>query len=133
VAEPRVPFKIAQPIDDVIYIMKRTNRRRHAVRIKAREGEYLISLNARPVKESDVEKALAGETIDLTQNLTIWYYLNDCTLKFKRYRGLDGKGKDCYRIVEISGPINHAELEKEQARMLSTSTLGPRAEIGKTE
>lgn len=98
----RTPFKIAQPVDDVLYIMRRTNRRRLAVQFQGREGTLFI--NMRGKKDKDVQTQLQGHSFDMAQNFTVWYYFADCTLKFKRYRGLDNKGPDCFRIIHIDGP-----------------------------
>lgn len=98
----RTPFKIAQSIDDVLYIMKRTNRRRLAVQFQGREG--VLFINMRGKKDKDVQSEMQGHSFDMTQNFTVWYYLSDCTLKFKRYRGLDNKGHDCFRIIHIGEP-----------------------------
>lgn len=102
--QPRTPFKISQPIDDVLYVMKRTNRRRLGVQLKGREGLLFINLKGR--KDRDIESQMKDHYVDMTQNFTVWYYFSDCTLKFKRYRGLDSQGSNCFRIIAIEPPVN---------------------------
>jgi len=105
----RTPFSIAQPIDQVLQVMKRTNRKRIGLRIEAKEGTFTI--DARRKKEKQIQAELKGLPIDLKQRLTVWYYLPDCTLKFTRYRGLDAKnGASCYRIVSIEEPLTAEEI-----------------------
>lgn len=105
---PRTPFHISQPVDQVIYIMRKTGRQRLALQIEAKEGTFFIDTRRRRNKkiEEELEKAFGNHTINLSQNFTIWYYLSDCTLKFKRYSGIDGKGATCYRIILIDDPID---------------------------
>lgn len=105
----RTPFAITQPIDHVLQVMKRTNRKRLAIKIEAREGTFTI--DPRRKKDKQVERELQGLSIDLKQRLTVWYYLADCTLKFTRYRGLDAKnGPLCYRITAIEEPMSAEKL-----------------------
>lgn len=108
----RTPFYIAQPIDTVLQVMKRTNRKRVALKIEAKEGAFLI--DPRRKNDKRIEKELQGLSIDMKQRLTVWYYLADCTLKFTRYRGLDAKnGPLCYRIVSIENAVSAEELYRE--------------------
>jgi hypothetical protein len=109
---PRTPFYIAQPIDTVLQVMKRTNRKKIAIKIEGREGTFTI--NPRRKNDKQVEKELKGLSIDLKQRLTVWYYLPDCTLKFTRYRGLDTKnGPLCYRVISIEDTVSAEELYRE--------------------
>lgn len=108
----RTPFYIAQPIDTVLQVMKRTNRKRVALKIEAKEGAFLI--DPRRKNDKRIEKELQGLSIDMKQRLTVWYYLADCTLKFTRYRGLDAKnGALCYRITAIEGPLTAEEIYRQ--------------------
>lgn len=98
----RTPFHIGQSADDVIKVLKRTGRRRSAAQFQGREGTLFVNLQRK--KDKEIEQELEKHTIDRTQNLTVWYYFTDCTLKFKRYRGLTGKEPSCYRVILISEP-----------------------------
>lgn len=104
-----VPFRISQPVDDVLYIMRRTRRRRLAVEFTGKEGTFLFDLR-RNHRKRNVETELAARKIDLTQNFTVRYFLPDCTLSFKKYRGTDDSGPRCYRVISVDDPTNLDEL-----------------------
>lgn len=109
VTHPRTPFKLGQPVDDVIYVLRRTRRRRLAMEFTGREGTFLFDLR-RSNRKRKVEQELAGHKVDMTQNFTVRYFLLDCTLSFKKYRGLDNAGASCYRIISIDDSADLDEL-----------------------
>ncbi len=106
---PRTPFKIGQPHDKVLVVAKMSHRRRLGVEITAKEGIFLIDCRRKNTKQ--VSKELDGLSINLAQDGMVFriFYL-DCTLKFRRYRGLGGNGHNCYRIVKIDAPIDISNL-----------------------
>lgn len=105
--EDRVPFKLGQPMSEIAFIVKRTGRDRLALRIKAKEG--LFTIDARRCSFKRMIEKLTDLPVR-AQNLTMWLYLSDCTLMFKRYQGLEGKGAPLYRIIDISTPLTMDEI-----------------------
>lgn len=114
VTHPRTPFKLGQPVDDILHIMRRTHRRRLSVEFTGKEGTFLFDLR-RNNRKRKVEQELATRRIDLTQNFTVRYFLLDCTLSFKKYRGLDNAGAKCYRVISIDEPVDLDELLADNA------------------
>jgi len=105
----RTPFKLGQPVDDILYILRRTRRRRLAVEFTGKEGTFLFDLRKNN-RNRRVEQELVDCKVDLTQNFTVRYFLSDCTLSLKKYRGLDNTGASCYRIISIDEPTDLDEL-----------------------
>jgi len=78
------PFYIGQPHDHVIWVCKRTGRRRESLRILDKDGK---------MREQ-------GE-IKLSDDLIFQSTYPDAVLTFRRGRLADGTGALCYRIAEI--------------------------------
>jgi hypothetical protein len=106
----RLPFKIGQPIDDVLYIAKRSYRRRLALELAGEEGTFVFMKAATRRANKEIEKRLEGLEVKLNQNFTVRYFYADCTLTFIQYRGLGGDGPRCYRISKIDDPIDPSTL-----------------------
>lgn len=79
------PFHIGQPHDDVVYVCKRTGRRRKSMKV--------IAIDGTPLADS--------ESVNLGADLTIESVYPDVTLIFKRSRLPDDTGAMCYRVAEI--------------------------------
>lgn len=78
------PFYLGQPHDEVVYVCKKTGRKRELLQVIGPDGQ-LIS--------NDQEVNLAGD-------LTFKSAYPDVVLTFQRKRR-EGKGALCYRIVKI--------------------------------
>jgi len=98
----RTPFRVGQSIDDVLKVMKRTNRKCNLVKIRGREGTFTI--DTRRKSNRVVNSKIKDLSLNLRQNLTVWYYLDDCILVFKRNRGEGNTGASCYRVASVLSP-----------------------------
>lgn len=103
----RLPFYIGQPADEVLYIAKRTNRKRLALEFTTEHGrEFRFDLNAFSGKErrrlrAEMEADLEGKMIDLQKILVAKWTYPDCILTFEKNRGVAGDGDLCYRVMKI--------------------------------
>jgi hypothetical protein len=82
------PFYIGQPHDHVIWVCKKTGRRRESLRILDKDGKVMEQ----------------GE-VNLAADLTFQSTYPDVMLTFKRGRLADGTGALCYRIAEIDARL----------------------------
>ena len=103
----KTPFYIGQPVDHVLKVAKRTNRKRLALEFTTGDGRaFHFNLEASSGKErrrrkAEMEAKLEGEEIDLGKIPSVTYFYPDCALTFERNRGVDGKGAMCYRVMRI--------------------------------
>lgn len=85
VTEPvKHPFYLGQPHDEVVYVCKRTGRRRESLKVISPDGQPM-----------DDERE-----VNLADNLTFESTYSDVVLTFHRTRR-NGKGALCYRITKI--------------------------------
>jgi hypothetical protein len=116
---PKLPFYIGQPIDDVLVVAKRTNRRRLALEFTDHEGEeYRFDLGAfsareRREKREVMEAELEGKRIDLGKVPVVKYVYDDCELTFEKGRGLKGDGALVYRVTEIRRQLGDVEKQED--------------------
>lgn len=79
------PFYIGQSHDDVIFVARKTGRRRIKLEVLDNNGD-----------------PTTAEKIDLTADLIFRSTYPDVTLTFQRGRGEDSKVPRCYRITQIN-------------------------------
>ncbi len=103
----KTPFYIGQSVDEVLYIAKKTNRRRLAVEFEAEDGEtYRFDLDADTARKrrrlkAAMEAELRDKSIHYARIPKVRYVFPDCALTFEKTRGPKGDGALRYRVTGI--------------------------------